>query len=461
VLAVDGVDLELLPGEIHALVGENGAGKSTLAAIAYGAIRPDEGGIDASGTVGLVHQHFKLIERLRVWENVLLNREPRRGWRIDVAAARARVRALSERYGLAVDPDAPVETLPIGIKQRVELLRELDREPSVLLLDEPTAALAPSEIASFFETVTELARRGTAILVVTHKLAEVIAYSQRVTVMRHGRVVARSVTAETSAGAIARAMVGGELPALAARVDVAPRPLLEARGVSARSGTSVLREASFAVRAGEIVGVAGIEGNGQTALADVIAGIVPFEGELRFGDAALGAGDAPAARLARGIRVIPQDRRREALVLDWSVRDNVALGRQRTLPLAKFDPAAREVIERFDVRPPNPDAIAGMLSGGNQQKIVVGRMLADAPGLIVAYQPTRGIDIGAAALVQSRLIEARNAGAGVLLISFELDEIFACADRVLVISGGRFVGAFERANVDRGTIGALMAGHAA
>ena len=460
-LAVDGVDLELLPGEIHALVGENGAGKSTLAAIAYGAIRPDEGGIDASGTVGLVHQHFKLIERLRVWENVLLNREPRRGWRIDVAAARARVRALSERYGLAVDPDAPVETLPIGIKQRVELLRELDREPSVLLLDEPTAALAPSEIASFFETVTELARRGTAILVVTHKLAEVIAYSQRVTVMRHGRVVARSVTAETSAGAIARAMVGGELPALAARVDVAPRPLLEARGVSARSGTSVLREASFAVRAGEIVGVAGIEGNGQTALADVIAGIVPFEGELRFGDAALGAGDAPAARLARGIRVIPQDRRREALVLDWSVRDNVALGRQRTLPLAKFDPAAREVIERFDVRPPNPDAIAGMLSGGNQQKIVVGRMLADAPGLIVAYQPTRGIDIGAAALVQSRLIEARNAGAGVLLISFELDEIFACADRVLVISGGRFVGAFERANVDRGTIGALMAGHAA
>ncbi|HZO94018.1 MAG TPA: ABC transporter ATP-binding protein [Candidatus Baltobacteraceae bacterium] len=461
VLAVDGVDLELLPGEIHALVGENGAGKSTLAAIAYGAIAPDEGSIAASGSVGLVHQHFKLIERLRVWENVLLNREPRRGWSIDVAAARERVRGLAARYGLEVDPDARVETLPIGIKQRVELLRELDREPTVLLLDEPTAALAPSEIASFFATVTDLAKRGTAILVVTHKLAEVIAYSQRVTVMRHGRVVARSLTAETDAGAIARAMVGGELPALASRLETQPRALLEVRGLSARSGTSVLRDATFDVRAGEIVGVAGIEGNGQTALADALAAIVPFSGELRFDGALLRADDTPADRLARGIRVIPQDRRHEALVLDWTVRDNVALGRQRTLPLAKFGEAAREVIERFDVRPPNADAIAGMLSGGNQQKIVVGRMLADAPRLVVAYQPTRGIDIGAAALVQSRLIEARNAGAGVLLISFELDEIFACADRVLVIANGRFAGAFARAEIDRGRIGALMAGHTA
>ncbi len=331
----------------------------------------------------------------------------------------------------------------------------------MLLLDEPTAALAPSEIAAFFETVGELAQRGTAILVVTHKLAEVIAYSQRVTVMRHGRVVARSATAETSAPEIARAMVGGELPALAARVATVPRALLEVRGLSARSATSTLRDATFDVRAGEIVGVAGVEGNGQTALADALAGIVPFTGELRFDGEPLRADDAPSARLARGIRVIPQDRRHEALVLDWTVRDNVALGRHRTLPLAKFDDAAREVIGRFDVRPPNAAAIAGMLSGGNQQKIVVGRMLADAPRLVVAYQPTRGIDIGAAALVQSRLIEARNAGAGVLLISFELDEIFACADRVLVIAGGQFVGAFDRANVDRGTIGALMAGNAA
>ena len=458
VQAVDGVDLELLPGEIQALVGENGAGKSTLAAIAYGAVRPDEGTVEATGVVGLVHQHFKLIDRLRVWENVLLNREPRRGWAIDVPAARERVRSLGATYGLAVEPDAPVETLPVGIKQRVELLRELDREPAVLLLDEPTAALAPGEIADFFETVQGLAARGTAILVVTHKLAEVIAYSQRVTVMRHGKVVARHRTAETNADQIAREMVGGEVPALAARAQTQPRPLLEARGLSARSGTSALREVSFAVRAGEIVGVAGIEGNGQSALADALAGVVPFTGELLLDGRALAPDESPAARIVHGIRVIPQDRRHEALVLDWSVRDNVALGQQRTLPLARFGEAAREVIARFDVRPADPDAIVGALSGGNQQKIVVGRALTSAPRVLIAYQPTRGIDIGAPALVQSRLIEARNAGVGILLISFELDEIFACADRVLVVAGGSFVGDFARAEIDRGRIGALMAG---
>jgi simple sugar transport system ATP-binding protein len=460
VQAVDGVDLELQPGEIHALVGENGAGKSTLAAIAYGAVKPDDGSVAADGVVGLVHQHFKLIDRLRVWENVLLNREPLRGWAIDVAEARERVNRLAATYGLAVDPDAVVETLPVGIKQRVELLRELDREPSVLLLDEPTAALAPSEIASFFTTIGALAARGTAVLVVTHKLAEVIAYSQRVTVMRAGRVVARHVTSETSADAIAREMVGGEVPALAARAVTTATPLLEVRGLSARSTTSTLHDASFEVRAGEIVGIAGIEGNGQTALADALAGIVPFTGELVFEGDALRADDSPASRLRRGIRVIPQDRRHEALVLDWNVRDNVVLGRQRTLARAQYADAAREVIERFDVRPPDPDAIAGALSGGNQQKIVVGRTLAAQAKLVVAYQPTRGIDIGAAALVQSRLIEARNAGVGVLLISFELDEIFACADRVLVIANGAFVGTFDRATIDRGRIGALMAGHA-
>lgn len=459
VQAVDGVDLELVSGEIHALVGENGAGKSTLAAIAYGAVSADEGSIEANGTVGLVHQHFKLIERLRVWENVLLNREPRRGWTIDVDTARARVRALAETYGLPVDPDARVETLPIGIKQRVELLRELDREPAVLLLDEPTAALAPGEIASFFTTVRDLAKRGTAILVVTHKLAEVIAYSDRVTVMRAGRVVARAQTAQTDAGAIARAMVGGEVPALAERSATAPAPLLEVRGLSAASEGGALLDASFEVRAGEIVGIAGIEGNGQSALADAIAGVAPYEGELRFAGETLRTGDGPAARIARGIRAIPQDRLREALVLDWNVRDNVVLGRQRTLPRSKYRDAARTVIESFDVRPPNQDAIAGMLSGGNQQKLVVGRALTSAPRFVVAYQPTRGIDIGAAALVQSRLIEARNAGVGVLLISFELDEIFALADRVLVLCGGRFAGSFAREEIDRGRIGALMAGH--
>jgi simple sugar transport system ATP-binding protein len=456
-------------GEIHALVGENGAGKSTLAAIAYGAVSPDEGTIEASGPVGLVHQHFQLIERLTVWENVLLHREPRRGPFVDRARARTIVRELAARHGLAIDPDAVVETLPVGIKQRVELLRELAREPQILLLDEPTAALAPAEIDAFFATVRRLADGGAAILVVTHKLAEVTAYSQRVTVMRAGTVVARFETARTDAGEIARAMVGGELPELAARAATAPRPRLVVSDLRAGRGNGALAGVSLAVAAGEIVGVAGIEGNGQSALADALAGVLPYDGTIELDGTALVSTLGCAERIERGVRVIPQDRRHEALVLDWNVRDNAILGRQEHPPLRRgaiidrgvADRYARDVIERFDVRPPNPNAIVDGLSGGNQQKIVVGRALAGEPKLIIAYQPTRGIDIGAATLVQSRLIEARNAGAAVLLISFELDEIFAVADRVIVLFGGRVAGAFSRADLDRGRIGALMAGEGA
>jgi ABC-type uncharacterized transport system ATPase subunit len=466
VQAVGDVDLDVFAGEIHALVGENGAGKSTLAAIAYGAVKPDAGTIEATGTVGLVHQHFLLIDRLRVWENILLGREPRAGLGIDRARARALVSELSARHGLAVDPDAIVETLPIGIKQRVELLRELVREPAVLLLDEPTAALAPSEIDAFFANVRALAQRGTAVLIVTHKLAEVMGYSQRVTVMRSGKIVAAFATAETSTDAIARAMVGGEIPALAARAATGHAARLRITDLCAGAGSGALANASFHVDAGEIVGIAGIEGNGQTMLADAIAGVVAYTGEIVLDGETLPTTLDPAARIERGIRIIPQDRRHEALVLDWNIVENAALGRQRNAPMQKggvIDRAvarrfAAEVIARFDVRPPNPNAIVGALSGGNQQKIVVGRALAGAPKVVVAYQPTRGIDIGAATLVGSRLIEARNAGAAVLLISFELDEIFALADRIYVIFGGTFAGEFDRGSIDRGRIGALMAG---
>jgi simple sugar transport system ATP-binding protein len=466
VLAVDGVDLELYAGEIHALVGENGAGKSTLAAIAFGAVVPDEGTVEAKAVVGLVHQHFQLVDRLNVWENVLLGREPRNGWRIDRNAARERVRALATEHGLDVDPDAIVENLPIGVQQRVELLRELERSPGVLLLDEPTAALAPTEIASFFRTVTALAKAGAAVLIVTHKLQEVIDYSTRVTVMRTGRVVARYDTNSTSTDEIARAMVGGELPPLAERAALMPASRLTVRNLAAGSGGGELLDGTFEVRAGEIVGVAGVEGNGQSALADALAGVIAYIGTIELDGDTLASAVTPAARLAAGVRVIPQDRRNEALVLGWSIAENVALGRHQTAPLRRglvLDDkaeavATQEVIERFDVRPPDPRALVDALSGGNQQKIVVGRALCAHPKLLVAYQPTRGIDVGAATLVQSRLIEARNAGVAVLLISFELDEIFALADRVLVMCGGRFVGSFDRANVDRGRVGALMAG---
>lgn len=468
VQAVDGVDLALRAGEIHALVGENGAGKSTLAAIAYGAVAADEGSRETDVTVGLVHQHFQLVERLRVWQNVLLGREPRRGWQIDANAARAHVAALAAEHGLAVDPDALVESLPIGVRQRVELLRELSRRPRVLLLDEPTAVLAPTEIAAFFEAVRKLARAGTAVLIVTHKLQEVIDYSERVTVMRAGRVVARFTTAQTTTDDIARAMVGGELPALAKRAATIPTPRLIIRSLAAGEGEGALLDASLEVQSGEIVGIAGIEGNGQTALADALSGTISYRGEIIHDDARLTPDIAPDQRLAAGLRVIPQDRLGEALVPGWSIAENVALGRHRTAPIRRgalidqtqMYAAARELIERFDVRPPNPAAVVDGLSGGNQQKLVVGRALGATPRTVVAYQPTRGIDVGAAMLVRSRLIEARNAGVAVLLISFELDEIFALADRVLVMHAGRIVGSFTQSTMDRARIGALMAGAA-
>jgi len=468
-VAIGGVDLELDPGVIVGLIGENGAGKSTLSNIAFGAFAPDEGTVERNGIVGLVHQHFQLVERLSVWENVLLGREPRKGWRLDVAAARARVRELGERYGLHVDPDAIVETLPIGMKQRVELLRELEREPAILLLDEPTAVLAPSEIESFFTTVVALAERGIAIMVVTHKLAEVIAYTSRVCVMRAGTIVARYETNQTTAGELARAMVGGEIPPLSERSPL-PRqvlPILHVRELRARTGSDAIDGIEFALQAGEILGIAGVEGNGQTALADALAGVTAYDGTIRFREEELPDSLGPRGRMERGMQIIPQDRHHEALVLDWSLAENAILGRQGSAEMRRGQQIDREaartfaqtIVERFDVRPPRVDLRVRGLSGGNQQKVVVGRALAGTPKFVLAYQPTRGIDVGATALVQSRLIEARNAGTAILLISFELDEIFALADRVLVLYRGKIAGEFNRDAFDRGRIGALMAGH--
>ncbi len=395
---------------------------------------------------------------------MLLGREPKRGFTIDVPAARARVRELCATYGLELDPDARVESLPIAVRQRVELVRELQREPAVLLLDEPTAALAPSEIDAFFATIRALAARGTAILIVTHKLGEVITHADRVTVMRAGKIVTSMSVAETNVDAIARAMVGGDLPQITPHLATTLEPALAVERLTAGTGAGALVDASFAVRAGEIVGIAGIEGNGQSALADALAGVIDYSGRIALARTELAARVSPAARLRLGMRAIPQDRHAEALVLDWSVADNAALGSQRMLrggalvDRARTQAFAQSIVERYDVRPPSPSARIGALSGGNQQKVVVGRALESDPKFVLAYQPTRGIDIGAAALVQSRLIEARNAGVAVLLISFELDEILTLADRVLVMYGGRIVGAFERGALDRSRIGALMAG---
>jgi simple sugar transport system ATP-binding protein len=398
-----------------------------------------------------VHQHFELVGQLRVWQNVLLGREPRKGWFIDINSARQRVREIADRNGLHIDPDAIVDDLPIGVQQRVELLRELERDPKVLLLDEPTAALAPAEIESFFSTVVRLAQRGTAILIVTHKLQEVIAYSSCVSVMRHGKIVAHFQTAQTSTDEIARAMVGGTLPQVSQREATSRRACFSAQHVRAGTGSTALDDVSFEVASGEIVGIAGVEGNGQTTLADAIAGMIPYDGTIS---------------IEGRTGIIPQDRLREGLVLNWPVVDNAMLGRQHLpesrrgalLDRAAARADAQEIAKRFDLRAPSVDVAVRTLSGGNQQKIVVGRALLGNPSFVLAYQPTRGIDVGAAALVQSRLIEARNAGAAILLISFELDEILALADRVLVMYRGRIAGDYSGDRIDRGRIGELMGG---
>jgi simple sugar transport system ATP-binding protein len=466
VRALDGVSLSLAAGEIHALCGENGAGKSTLAAIAARKLGATAGNVEGQGEIGLVHQHFELVDRLRVWENVLLGREPRRGLRIDAAAAREHVRDLARRYGLDVDPDAVIENLPVGIAQRVEILRELAREPKVLILDEPTAVLASTEIDALFATLRTLAKRGIAIMVITHKLREVIGNADRVTVLREGRVVLSEPTAATSLAAIAYAMVGGKVPAIATRNATRLQPAFDVRNLCSGTGAHALYDATFEVRGGEIVGIAGVEGNGQSALTDAIAGIAPYAGTMTLRERPFVG--SPAARIAAGARIIPQDRQREALVLEWSIAENAALGdhtapelrRGWNIDRAARDRRARRIVERFDVRAASIDASTASLSGGNQQKVVVGRALAGEPIFVVAYQPTRGIDVGAAALVQSRLVESRNEGTAVLLISFELDELFAVADRILVMFRGRIAGEFAREAFDRSRIGALMSGAA-
>ncbi len=465
--AVDDVDLVVFPGEIHALCGENGAGKSTLARIAAGKLAATSGEVVSDGTVGLVNQHFELARRLRVWENVVLGREPRRGVRLDVAAAREGVRRLGAAYGLAVDPDAVVETLPVAIAQRVEILRELAREPAVLVLDEPTAVLGPVESEALFATLRTLAEGGAAILLITHSIHDVLRFARRVTVLRAGRVVLRADASRTTLETLAHAMVGGALPPLAERRPTVLQPAFSASSIGARHGAEAVRDATFEVCGGEIVGLAGVAGNGQSALCDALAGVAPYDGEMTLRGLPLPP-ENPRARIAAGLRVVPGDAQRDGLVLPWSVVDNVALGDHDRAPLRRglaLDRRAAAnlalgIVERFDVRTPSIQAPVATLSGGNQQKLIVGRALAHAPAFVVAYQPTRGIDVGAAALVRSRLIEARNTGTAVLLIGFDLDEVLALSDRVLVMYRGTLTGEFTRDGFDRGRIGALMAGAA-
>jgi len=496
VLANRDANIEVSPGEIHALVGENGAGKSTLMKILSGLQPPDAGRVEVGGRdvtgwttaqaiaagVGMVHQHFMLVPTLTVAENVVLGREPVSVVTFDVARATREVAELSRQSGLVVQPDRLVADLSVGEAQRVEILKTLYRGARILLLDEPTAVLSPPEVADLWGVLRRVRDAGTTIILITHKLDEVMTVTDRVTVMRHGATVARMATRDATPEAIARAMVGRDVRLASPRhaTDGGPRatgdgfpatgggrpPGIEVRHLTVR-GARVERavdDVSFAVAPGEILGIAGVEGNGQTELLEAIAGLRP----VTSGAVAIGGRDvthaAVRARGDAGLSHIPEDRHRRGLVLEYSVSENLILGQQhRFAKGASLDRAAiaanagRQMAE-FDIRPADPALPVRALSGGNQQKVVIARELSRQFVALIAAQPTRGVDVGAIEFIHAALRRARDAGKAILLVSAELREVLDLSDRVAVMYGGRLVVTLPRAEASEDVLGAYMTG---
>jgi simple sugar transport system ATP-binding protein len=477
-VANDGVDLELRRGEVHALLGENGAGKTTLMRILFGLTRLDGGQISVHGEplvvrspadaiaagIGMVTQHFSLVRPMSVAENVILGRA--HGMQLDLDAARRLVREASDRFGISVAPDARVADLSVGEQQRVEILKALARDCRVLILDEPTAVLVPQEVEALFVTLRRLVAEDLSVVFISHKLAEVRAISDRVSVLRRGRMVG-TVPASVDEQELARMMVGRPTVALGAmgREEASQgRPALAVTGLSARGphGLPALHDVSLQVAEGEIVGVAGVSGNGQTELVEVLSGMRrPTAGSVRVSDAEL-AGATPRRIMAAGVGRIPEDRH-ASLVLDLSVATNLVLehldeyqtgGR---LDRARIRGHALELIERFGIRA-GPDDAVRTLSGGNIQKVLLARVLSRDPRVVVVSQPTRGLDVGASEYVRGELLARRGAGAAILLVSEDLDELLVLCDRIVVLYEGRVVGEMAAATADRDELGLLMAG---
>jgi general nucleoside transport system ATP-binding protein len=482
-VADDRIDFDLRPGEIHALLGENGAGKSTLMNVVYGLYGADEGQILVEGRevkfssaadairagIGMVHQHFMLIPVFTIAENVVLHAEPTKGVLLDRKEAERRVGELAHRYGLAVDPSARVEDVGVGMQQRAEILKALYREAKILILDEPTAVLTPQEVLELFKVLRELRDRGTSIIIITHKLDEVLELSDRITVLRRGKLVGTIDAAGATEQGLAEMMVGRPVLLDVTRGAAAPgASVLEVEGLEVTDDRDLpaVRGLSFQVRAGEIVGIAGVSGNGQTELAEAIAGMRrPTAGTIQLDGRDITTA-SPRQSYIAGVGHIPEDRQRDGLVLAFTLSENVALHDYFRAPISHhgfldgsaMEQRAKTLIESFDVRGGGPTTFASALSGGNQQKIVLGREIDADPRLLLAVQPTRGLDVGAIEFVHKRLIEQRDEGRAVLLISYELDEILGLADRILVIYGGRIALERRAGETDQQELGLAMTG---
>ena len=484
VVANDRVSFDLREGEIHALVGENGAGKTTLMKILYGLHRPDQGTIAVRGApvairgprdairhgIGMVHQHFMLVQVFSVLENIILGEETSRAGVLSLQEPRRRITEIMEKNRLEVPLDAKIEDLPVGLQQRVEILKILYRGATILVFDEPTAVLTPQETTELFRTFKAMRDQGQGIVFISHKLDEVLEIANRITVIRQGRVVRTMDRAEATKAGIAELMVGKPVLLEVERPAIEPGPVvLEVRDLRIRGsqGHLAVDGLGLSVRAGEIYGVAGVEGNGQSELVRAIAEGAPVEsGDVLLGGASVRHWGVRERR-ERGIAHVPEDRQKEGLLLPFSVAVNLALGRHHRPPfVTRFGTInrrairqnAREVIQRFDIRTPSEDTPAHALSGGNQQKAVVAREISTGAKLLVAAQPTRGVDIGATEFIHRQLVAARSQGRAVLLVSADLDELLALSDRIGVIFKGRIIREFTHDQATREEVGLYMTG---
>ncbi|NLY84803.1 MAG: ABC transporter ATP-binding protein [Tissierellia bacterium] len=485
IVANDNITLRLKKGEIHALLGENGAGKSTLMSVLFGLYQPDGGEIRKNGEVvhinnpndandlgiGMVHQHFKLVEIFTVLDNIILGVEPSKMGFIQKKEAREKVLKLSEKYGLKIDPDAVIEDITVGMQQRVEILKMLYRENEILIFDEPTAVLTPQEISELLQTMRNFANEGKSILFITHKLNEIMAVADRCTVLRKGKLVGTVDVKDTTKEELSRMMVGRDVSFRVEKKEKKPgEVVLSVRNLSVPSKThkkDAVKNVSFDIRSGEIVCIAGIDGNGQTELVGAITGLEKASGGRIF----LNGKDITKATIRKrsieGISHIPEDRHKHGLVLDYKLEENLVLQRYwqpefQSKGFIKFDAVrkyANKLIDKFDIRSgQGPITIARSMSGGNQQKAIIAREIDKKHDLLVAVQPTRGLDVGAIEYVHKQLVETRDAGKAVLLVSFELDEVMNVSDRILVMYEGEIVGDLDPKKVTVQELGLYMSG---